>query len=54
MRSMLSTLRGKGKNTFLITNAHWNCCELLMKATLGDDWLNFFDLVICHAKKPLF
>ena len=39
---------------FLLTNKHINETELVMKATLGDNWLDYFDICVVNAGKPLF
>ena len=50
----LLKLKKSGKKIFLMTNFHVEFMNLVMKATLGDDYLDFFDLCIANAKKPLF
>jgi len=37
-----------------MTNSHVEFLDIVMKATLGDDWKQFFDICIANAKKPLF
>ena len=37
---------------FLATN--WEFMELIMTATLGDDWRSSFDMVFAFCRKPLF
>jgi hypothetical protein len=37
-----------------MTNSHVEFMDIVMKATLGDDWKDFFDLCIANSKKPLF
>jgi hypothetical protein len=39
---------------FLATNSHWEFMELIMTATLGDDWRSSFDMVFAFCRKPLF
>jgi hypothetical protein len=38
----------------MITDSHIEFINLVMKATLGEDWKNFFDFCIVDARKPLF
>jgi len=54
MRDVLLELREKGKKLFLATNSHSEYTNLIMTVTLGEDWENFFDLICCHTRKPLF
>jgi hypothetical protein len=51
MRTTLAKLKQEGKKLFLTADAHWEYVNFTMKASLGDDWLNFFDycLVIVNA-----
>jgi FMN phosphatase YigB (HAD superfamily) len=46
LREILVTLRSKGKQVFLATNSHVEYTELIMTATLGSDWRDFFDLCL--------
>ena len=39
---------------FLTTNAHALYMEIVMSATLGDHWMDLFDICIANCKKPLF
>ena len=50
----LTSLRNCGKKIFLTTNAHMLYMEIVMSATLGDDWMDLFDICIANCKKPLF
>ena len=36
------------------TNNHTEYMDLVMQATLGKDWQNFFDLCLANSRKPLF
>jgi len=47
-------LRDNGKRLFLATNSHTEYSNLIMTATLGDDWKTFFDIICCYCRKPLF
>jgi hypothetical protein len=43
-----------GKFVFLTTNAQKEYADQVLKYTLGENWLDYFDLVIANARKPLF
>jgi 5' nucleotidase family len=47
-------LRQAGKKVFLGTNSHTEYGNLIMSATLGDDWRQFFDVICCACRKPLY
>ena len=53
-RNVLARLRSEGKQTFLATNSHYEQMEVVMSATLGPNWKNFFDFCLANCKKPLF
>ena len=52
--SMLTQLSLSGKQVFLLTNSLFDYTQVVMQHLLGDEWLSFFDLVICGARKPGF
>lgn len=54
LRSSLARLRQAGKKVFLGTNSHTEYANVIMTATLGDDWRSFFDVICCACRKPLF
>lgn len=54
LRDSLTRLKKAGKKLFLGTNSHTEYSNLIMTATLGDDWRSFFDVVCCYCRKPLF
>lgn len=54
LRTSLKKLRDAGKKLFLGTNSHTEYCNVIMTATLGDDWRSFFDVLCCYCRKPLF
>ncbi|CAL8095148.1 unnamed protein product [Orchesella dallaii] len=54
MREYLKTLRDNGKNVFLITNSPYNFVNKGLSYTVGEDWQNFFDVVVVAARKPHF
>jgi hypothetical protein len=39
---------------FLISNWHLAFLNLIMSASLGDEWSAYFDIIIAKADKPLF
>jgi len=51
---MLAQLRLGGTQVFLLTNSLYDYTEVVCKHLLGDDWLQYFDLAICGARKPGF
>jgi hypothetical protein len=54
MKALLTNLLKSGKFLFILTNSHYEYLNLTMTATLGKQWEEFFDLIICNAQKPLF
>ncbi|CDW90182.1 UNKNOWN [Stylonychia lemnae] len=54
LRKSIQKLKDNGKRLFLATNSHTEYSNLIMTATLGDDWKDFFDIVCCYCRKPLF
>lgn len=54
----LHKLRSSGKKTFLLTNSPWPYTDAMMTHLLGDSmseyrsWQQYFDVVVCSAKKP--
>lgn len=42
------------KKSFLITGSHIDFANLTAGYAIGDNWREYFDLVICYAKKPGF
>ena len=51
---MLTQLRAGGKKVFLLTNSLFDYTQVVMEFLLGEEWLDYFDLVICGARKPGF
>ena len=54
LAAMLSQLKLGGKQVFLLTNSLYDYTKVVLEFLLGPLWLNFFDLVICGARKPGF
>lgn len=56
----LHKFRSAGKKLFLLTNSRWSYTDKMMTYLLGGamteypTWKNYFDIVICAAKKPEF
>nr|XP_023025066.1 5'-nucleotidase domain-containing protein 1 [Leptinotarsa decemlineata] len=50
----LQTLKNNGKRLFLITGAHVDFASLTASNTLGANWRDYFDIVVCYSKKPGF
>ena len=51
---MLYELNQAKKEVFLISNWHLAFLNLIMNATIGENWSAFFDIIIVKADKPLF
>jgi len=51
---MLKQLMVGGKQVFLLTNSLYDYTNVVCTYLLGEQWLDFFDLVICGARKPGF
>ncbi|XP_046673635.1 5'-nucleotidase domain-containing protein 3 isoform X2 [Homalodisca vitripennis] len=43
-----------GKKLFLVTNSPYKFVNKGMSWMVGDDWENYFDVIIVQARKPLF
>lgn len=54
LRTWLKTLQQNGKRLFLITGAHVDFASHTAENTIGKDWRDYFDIVVCFAKKPGF
>lgn len=44
----------KEKKTFLVTGSHIDFATFTASYTMGPDWKDLFDIIICFAKKPGF
>jgi HAD superfamily 5'-nucleotidase-like hydrolase len=53
-KEMLTHLRSKGKGVFFATNSFFEFADIIMKHTIGDDYLDYFDLGIYYSQKPDF
>jgi 5'-nucleotidase len=60
LASTLHKWRSAGKKLFLLTNSRWSYSDKMMEYLLGGamaeypSWRNYFDIVICAARKPSF
>jgi 5'-nucleotidase len=54
LASMLTQLRLGGKKVFLLTNSLFDYTKVVCNFLLGENWVDYFDLVICGARKPGF
>ena len=54
LRVYFEILRNGGKKLFLITNSPFHLVNTGMKMLIGDDWRDFFDIIIIRARKPSF
>ncbi|XP_067095625.1 5'-nucleotidase domain-containing protein 2 [Osmerus mordax] len=52
--AVLQCLANSGKKLFLITNSPFNFVDKGMKYMIGNNWRDFFDIVIVQADKPHF
>ncbi|RZB66664.1 5 nucleotid domain containing protein [Asbolus verrucosus] len=50
----LKNLREQGKMLFLITGSHVDFASHTALNTVGPKWRDYFDIVVCFAKKPGF
>lgn len=44
----------KHRKTFLVTGSHVDYASLTASYAIGPDWRDYFDIIICFAKKPGF
>lgn len=51
---ILTQLRNAGKKLFLATNSHSEYADFIMTTTLGKDWRQYFDIISCYSRKPIF
>jgi hypothetical protein len=54
LKPCLQRLRDANKQIFLITNSAYWYVNHGLSYLLGDNWQNFFDVIICQARKPSF
>ncbi|CAM2700732.1 unnamed protein product [Rotaria socialis] len=54
LKPFLLRLRDANKQIFLITNSNYWYVNCGMTYLLGKSWTDFFDIIICQAKKPSF
>jgi len=54
LREPLRKLREQGAKLFVGTNSHGEFGNLIMTATLGPDWRDFFDFVSVCCGKPRY
>lgn len=52
LRRSLERLKNEGKVLFLATNSHVEYMEVIMEASLGEDWKSLFDLSCANCRKP--
>lgn len=53
MKNWLESLKNE-KKTFLVTGSHINFANLTASFALGPNWREYFNAVVCYAKKPGF
>lgn len=54
VKSWLLDMRKSGKKVFLLTSSHCDYAQLVMNYCVGENWRDYFDVVISKAKKPRF
>lgn len=54
LKPFFQRLREANKRIFLITNSAYWYVNRGMTYLLGKNWTDFFDIIICQAKKPSF
>lgn len=53
-RSLLENLKMKNKNIVFITNSTFEFSKLILSNSIGEDYLDFCDLIVYFANKPSF
>ena len=53
-KEMLVKLREMGKKIFLATNSHAEYTQLIMSASIGEDWMDYFDFINSKWSKPIY
>ncbi|CAF1475807.1 unnamed protein product [Adineta ricciae] len=54
LKTFLQRLRDANKQIFIITNSAYWYVNHGMSYLLGENWQDFFDIIICQARKPSF
>jgi len=54
VKRTLENLRKKGKKLFFATNSFYSYADMIMRASIGEDYKDLFDLCFYYAKKPIF
>jgi len=54
LATMLTALKQGGKQVFIVTNSLYDYTDVVLRHLLGANWLDYFDLVVCGARKPGF
>ncbi|CAF2368328.1 unnamed protein product [Rotaria sp. Silwood2] len=54
LKPFLQRLHDANKQIFLITNSAYWYVNRGMSSLLGENWRDFFDVIICQARKPSF
>jgi 5'-nucleotidase len=53
-KEMLIHLRNKGVQIFFATNSFYEFADVILRKTIGDDYLDYFDLAVFYSQKPAF
>jgi len=54
IKEFLRRLQKSHKKIFLITNSNYWFVDMGMRFICSDDWKDYFDVIICNARKPSF
>ncbi|XP_078617456.1 5'-nucleotidase domain-containing protein 1-like [Branchiostoma floridae x Branchiostoma japonicum] len=54
IRRWLKELRSAGKAIFLATSSCSDYCDYIARKVLGDEWKDYFDVIVTNSKKPGF
>ncbi|KAK8797278.1 hypothetical protein WA158_004486 [Blastocystis sp. Blastoise] len=52
LRELFTEFKNDERELFLLTNNSYEYVNPGMNYLIGDDWKKFFDVTICHARKP--
>jgi HAD superfamily 5'-nucleotidase-like hydrolase len=54
LRDFMRSAQAQGKQSFILTNSPYWFVDAGLRYIIGDDWNDFFDIVITRANKPTF
>jgi len=53
-KELLMHLRSKGVQIFFSTNSYYEHADVILRETIGEDYLSYFDLAVYDSQKPSF